>query len=160
MSKSQVAMYDAEIAQNLATTKRIELDLSFTKLYAPHNGYVTTKSVNPGEFVQVGQALMSLVSSDLYVIANYKETQLTDMRPGQLADLKIDAFPDVHLKGVVDSIQLGTGAEFSLLPAQNATGNYIKVVQRVPVKIRFEEAIPAELPIVPGMSVVPKVLVR
>jgi membrane fusion protein (multidrug efflux system) len=136
------------------------LNLSFTRIYAPENGTVTRKSVEPGNFVQVGQALMAIVTDRLWVIANYKETQLTHMSPGQPVDIKIDAYPQYKLKGKVDSIQTGTGARFSLLPAENATGNYVKVIQRMPVKITFLEPPPSDIRLGPGMSVEPKVRVR
>ena len=104
--------------------------------------------------------LFSIVQRDLWVEANFKETQLTDIRVGQLAEVEVDAFRGQVFKGRVQSIQSGTGALFSLLPPQNATGNYVKVVQRVPVKIVFDEPLPAGLPLMPGMSAVPRVRVR
>jgi membrane fusion protein (multidrug efflux system) len=102
---------------------------------------------------------MMFVPDQVWVVANYKETQLRDMRPGQPADIRIDAYPGRKLKGRVDSVQSGSGTAFSLLPAENATGNYVKVVQRVPVKIVID-AWPADVPVGPGMSVVPEVKVR
>jgi membrane fusion protein (multidrug efflux system) len=160
VTESQVKQFDAELAQAGATAKKIELDLSYTKIFAPADGVVTRKSVEEGENVQIGQALFALVENDLWVEANYKETQLTDMRVGQSADIEVDAFPGRVFEGHVQSIQSGTGAQFSLLPPQNATGNYVKVVQRVPVKIVFDSPMPEDLPLVSGMSVVPRVLVR
>ena len=119
---------------------------------------MTNKSVQPGDYVQVGQAVMGLVPREVYVIANFKETQLDLMRPGQDATLTLDAYHGRLIYGKVDSIQRGSGAAFSLLPPENATGNYVKVVQRVPVKITFQA--PRDLVLGPGMSVVPKVKVR
>ena len=110
--------------------------------------------------MQPGQLLVALVSDRLWVVANFKETQLTRMRPGQPVTLKMDAYPQLRLRGHVESLQSGTGAYFSLLPAENATGNYVKVVQRVPVKIVLDEAPPAGYRIGPGMSVEPEVKVR
>lgn len=112
-----------------------------------------------GQLVQAGQAISMFVPDTLWVTANFKETQLADMRPGQEVDMTIDAYPGRVLKGRVDSVQPGSGTVFSLLPAQNATGNYVKVVQRVPVKLVFDE-LPSDVTIGPGMSVVPKVRVR
>jgi membrane fusion protein (multidrug efflux system) len=160
VTESQVRQFEAELAQAEAWAKKIELDLSYTRIYAPADGIVTRKAVHEGENVQAGQALFAVVENDLWVEANFKETQLTDMRVGQRAEIEVDAFPGRAFKGHVQSIQSGTGSQFSLLPPQNATGNYVKVVQRVPVKIVFDEALPAELPLVIGMSVVPRVLVR
>jgi membrane fusion protein (multidrug efflux system) len=103
---------------------------------------------------------MTIVPVDVWVVANFKETQLVDIRPGQPAEIRVDAYPDVVFKGHVDSIQSGTGARFSLLPPENATGNFIKVVQRVPVKIVFDDPPDPDHLLGPGMSVVPVVKVR
>jgi membrane fusion protein, multidrug efflux system len=137
-----------------------QLDLSYTKIFAPAAGRVTRKSVEAGNYVQVGQMLMSIVPTDVWVVANFKETELKHMRPGQSARIEIDALGGRIFKGHVDSVQAGTGARFSLLPPENATGNYVKVVQRVPVKIVFDEPLPADKVIGPGLSVVPRVQVR
>jgi membrane fusion protein (multidrug efflux system) len=150
----------AEVERYRAALQQAELNLSYTKIYAPESGYITKKSVEPGNIVGGGQALMALVSDRLWVVANFKEVQLRRMRPGQPATIRIDAYPDREYRGKVDSIQSGAGARFSLMPPENATGNYVKVVQRVPVKIVFEEPLPSELKIGPGMSVVPEVKVR
>jgi len=150
----------AELERARAVLQQAELNLSYTKIRAPESGYITKKSVEPGNMVGAGQALMALVSDRLWVVANFKEVQLRRMRPGQPATIKIDAYPQRKFRGQVDSIQAGAGARFSLLPPENATGNYVKVVQRVPVKIVFSEPLPAELKIGPGMSVVPEVRVR
>jgi len=150
----------AEIERARATLQQAELNLSYTKIYASESGYITKKSVEPGNIVGAGQALMALVSDRLWVVANYKEVQLRRMRPGQPVAIKIDAYPQRKYRGKVDSIQAGAGARFSLMPPENATGNYVKVVQRVPVKIVFTEPLPPELKIGPGMSAVPEVKVR
>jgi membrane fusion protein (multidrug efflux system) len=150
----------AEIERARAALQQAELNLSYTKIYAPESGYITKKSVEPGNIVGAGQALMALVSDRLWVVANFKEVQLRRMRPGQPVSIKIDAYPQRRFRGKVDSIQSGSGARFSLMPPENATGNYVKVVQRVPVKIVFDEPLPPELKIGPGMSVVPEVKVR
>jgi membrane fusion protein (multidrug efflux system) len=140
--------------------QQADLALSYTRIYAPESGYITRKAVEPGNFVQPGQPLLALVSDRLWVVANFKETQLTRMRPGQPVTLKLDAYPQLRLRGHVESFQSGTGARFSLLPAENATGNYVKVIQRVPVKIVLDEVPPAGYRIGPGMSVEPEVKVR
>lgn len=142
----------ADLSQTEAALRQAELDLSYTKLVAPEDGRVTRKSVEPGGYVSVGQAVLALVPADAWVVANFKETQLTRMRPGQPASVLIDAYPEKRLRGHVDSIQAGTGARFSLLPAENATGNFVKVVQRVPVKIVLDEKPGAGRVLAPGMS--------
>ena len=157
---ADVTAFRAGAAQALASVRQAELALSYTRIYAPESGYITRKSVEPGDFVQPGQPLLALVSDRLWVIANFKETQLALMRSGQPVTLKLDAFPQLRLRGHIESFQSGTGAAFSLLPAENATGNYVKVVQRVPVKIVLDEAPPAGSRIGPGMSVEPEVKVR
>jgi membrane fusion protein (multidrug efflux system) len=116
--------------------------------------------VEPGNFVQPGQLLLSVVPEHLYVIANYKETQLTQVRPGQAVAVDVDAFPDLHLRGHVQSIQRGTGSRFALLPPENATGNFVKIVQRVPVKIEFDNPGEAMKWIAPGMSVETRIFIR
>jgi len=113
---SEVVQRGAEVEQADAAVRAAELDLSYTKVYAPISGRVTRKNADPGEFVQIGQALMALVSSEVWVVANYKETQLRDMRPGQEVGIRVDAYPGLTLVGRIDSFQTGTGARFSLLP--------------------------------------------
>ena len=117
---------------------------------------VTKKNAEQRAYVQVGQPLLAIVTDQAWVLANFKETQLTSMHPGQEVEIRVDAFPDRHIRGHIDSIQSGTGARYSLLPAENATGNFVKVVQRVPVKIVFDEPV-ADLMLVAGMSVEPTV---
>ena len=158
--KSDLQSAEAQRGQQTASVQQAELNLSYTKIYAPDSGYITKKSVEPGNFVQIGQPLVAIVSDRLWVVANFKETQLTYMRPGQSAAVEIDAYPQLKLRGRVDSIQSGTGARFSLIPPENATGNYVKVVQRVPVKIVLVEPPPAGFRVGPGMSVEPKVHIR
>jgi membrane fusion protein, multidrug efflux system len=148
---------NAEIAADQAAIKQAELNVKYTKVIAPTNGRVTKKSVETGDYVQVGQAVMALVPEQVWVTANYKETQLRSMLPGQSATIRVDAYPNRKLRGHVDSIQAGSGARFSLLPPENATGNYVKVVQRVPVKIVFDEQPDVQRVLGPGMSVVPEV---
>jgi membrane fusion protein (multidrug efflux system) len=150
----------ADIAQAQAALAQAELDLSHTKIYAPEDGVVTKKVVVEGALLNPGQPLLAIVPDELYVTANFKETQLTWMRPGQPVEIKVDAYPGKVFAGKVDSVQAGSGAAFSLLPPENATGNYVKVVQRVPVKIVFTEAPDENFPLGPGMSVEPEVKVK
>ncbi len=160
-SKSQSKTAGSRVEQAKAALRQAELDLSYVKIYAPISGRATHKSVEPGDYVVPGQTLMAIVPEDIYVTANYKETDLTHMKPGQPTRISVDAYPHVTFRGHVDSIQAGSGAQFSLLPPENATGNYIKVVQRVPVKIVFDEQPdPNKYYIVPGMSVIPEVEIK
>ena len=149
----EVAQANADLAK--ANVEAAELDLSETRIPAPETGRVTKKAVELRAYVQVGQPLMALVTPDLWVTANFKETQLTRIKPGQKVKIEIDAFPERTFRGHVDSVQSGTGARFSLFPPENATGNYVKVVQRVPVKIVFDEPLEVLSRLAPGMSAVP-----
>ena len=158
--QSEVDTTGAEIEQAEATVRQAELDLSYTKVYAPEDGRVTRKTVEQGALLQPGQALFALVPAEMWVLANFKETQLNRMRTGQVVEIKVDAYPEKIFKGHVDSFQTGTGSRFSLLPPENATGNYVKVVQRLPVKIVFDEQTDSEHLLAPGMSVEPEVKVR
>jgi len=157
--RAQVQTSDAEIAQMRAALALAELQLSYTRIVAPVDGRVTKRTVEAGSYVQVGQALLAVVPNDFWVVANFKETQLGRIRPGRPAEIRVDAYPDRRFRGHVDSIQSGAGARFSLLPPENASGNYVKVVQRVPVKIVFDEPADPSHPLGPGMSVVPSVRV-
>lgn len=147
----------AQMKQAAADLAQAEVDLANTKLIAPIDGRITKRSVERGNYVQPGEALASLVGNDLWVVANFKETQLSHMHPGQPVAIRLDAYSDLTLNGKVDSIQSGTGAFFSAFPPENATGNFVKVVQRVPVKIVFDHPSDAALTLGPGMSVVPTV---
>jgi membrane fusion protein (multidrug efflux system) len=152
VSAAEAAMHEAE-----ATVKDAELQLSYTRILAPVAGRVTNRSVEVGNYVNPGQALLALVEPDMWVTANFKETQLSGIRPGQAVEIRVDAYPEPRLNGVVDSIQSGTGARFSALPAENATGNYVKITQRVPVKILIQDDRARDMPLAPGLSVVPYV---
>jgi membrane fusion protein (multidrug efflux system) len=160
LSEAGVATAAAAVQQTEAKLQQAELNVSYTKIIAPMDGRVTARTVQLGHYIQPGQTLLALVPKDVWVTANFKETQLTYMKPGQPVELSVDAYPNKKFKGKVDSLQAGTGARFSLLPPENAVGNYIKVVQRVPVKIVFDEELPTNLDISPGMSVVPIVRVK
>jgi membrane fusion protein, multidrug efflux system len=150
----------AQVQENDANLDSAKLNDSYTKVYAPETGRVTRKSVEPGDYVQLGQSLMALVPSEIYVTANFKENQVKLMRPGQPVEIEVDPLGGQKFEGHVDSIQMGSGAAFSLLPPENATGNYVKVVQRIPVKILFNHAPEVGLPLGPGESVVPTVKVQ
>ncbi|HEX3559302.1 MAG TPA: HlyD family secretion protein [Pyrinomonadaceae bacterium] len=161
VSQAQAETAGASIEQLRAAVEQAELELSYTKLYAPETGRVTRKAVEEGALVQPGQPLMAVVSGDIWVTANFKETQLGDIHPGQPVEVTVDAYSGRTFKARVESIQMGTGARFSLIPPENATGNYVKVVQRVPVKIVFEpNQLDPNQPLAPGMSVTPEVQVR
>ena len=150
----------AQQQENEANVETAQLNDSYTKVFAPESGRVTRKSVEPGDYVQVGQNLLALIPSNIWVTANFKENQLRLMRAGQPVEIEVDALGGKKFKGHIDSIQMGSGAAFSLLPPENASGNYVKVVQRVPVKIRFDSVPDVGLPLGPGESVVPTVKVQ
>ncbi len=147
----------AQVGSAAADVKTAELNFSYTRVVAPDNGRIARKNVEPGSYVQIGQQLLALVPEHFWVVANFKETQLAKIRPGQRALVEIDSVPDKAFKAHVDSIQPGSGARFSLLPPENAVGNFVKVVQRVPVKITFDEPLRAPHTLGPGMSVRPSV---
>ncbi|MGB6068834.1 MAG: HlyD family secretion protein [Desulfomonilaceae bacterium] len=147
-----------------AQVKEAQLNLSYTTIVAPTDGYVTEKQIQPGQYVSPGQDLFAVVPldlNDIWITANYKETVLTNVRPGQPVDIKVDTYPGVIIKGRVKSIMAGTGAVFSLFPPENATGNFVKVVQRIPVRITIDKDQQKYLPILRnGMSVVPTIYTR
>src|ERR1700733_14359753 len=159
VARVQVSGAEARLRTLQAQIGEAQLNLGHTRIVAPFAGHVTQKSVAAGSYVAPGQELMALVPLDLWVTANFKETQLALMRPSQHVEVSVDACPRVTLPGHVDSIQRGAGQAFALLPPENATGNYVKVVQRVPVKIILER-VPRDCPLGPGMSVEPRVQVR
>ena len=150
---------DARVAQKQGELETASLNLSYTRVVAPSDGYITKKSVEPGNYVQPGQSLMALVTlDDAWVTANYKESQLTSVKPGQRVEFTVDSYPGRTFKGAVESIMAGTGAAFSMLPPENATGNYVKVIQRIPVRIAIDKRSDPEHLLRVGMSVVPTIL--
>lgn len=157
--QAQLEGAKAQLLQSQAQLEQARLNLQYTSVVAAQSGRVVKLGGAKGTFVTAGQSLMMFVPDEVWIVANYKETQLNDMRPGQPVDIRIDAYPGRKLTGHVESVQPGSGTAFSLLPAENATGNYVKVVQRVPVKIAVDNW-PADLPVGPGMSVVPWTKVR
>lgn len=161
-SNSAKAKYDeitASIKRLEAEVEQDELNLSYTKIYAPQEGLITNRSVEQGNYVQVAQPMFAIVPEKMWIVANFKETQLADMKPGQPVEIKVDTYRGKKFQGKVDSIQRASGAKASLFPPENAVGSYVKIVQRVPVKIVFTEDI-SKYNIVPGMSVVPEVKVK
>jgi len=160
-AQSQKLTQASTIKQKEAAAALADLNYQYTKIYAPADGYITKKSVQVGNQIQAGQPLMAVVGlNDIWVVANYKETELTNIRPGQRVTIEVDSYPGKVFMGRVDSIMAGTGVTFSLFPAENATGNYVKVVQRVPVKILFDAMPGKPMVLAPGMSVDPEVKVR
>ncbi len=155
MKQSQAQVAQAEA--NLATA---EVNLSYTEIRAPQDGYVTERNVDLGTYVQAGQQSFYLVAPQVWVLANFKENQLAHMRPGQKVTMTVDSYPDLTLHGHVDSIQAGSGARFSAFPAENATGNYVKIVRRVPVKIDIDSGLPTDKSLPLGLSVEPSVTVQ
>jgi membrane fusion protein (multidrug efflux system) len=150
---------DARVAQKQGELETASLNLSYTRIVAPSDGYITKKSVEPGNYLQPGQSFMALVTlDDAWVTANYKESQLTDVKTGQPVEFTVDSYPGRTFKGRVESIMAGTGAAFSMLPPENATGNYVKVIQRIPVRIAIDKGSDPEHLLRVGMSVVPTIL--
>jgi membrane fusion protein, multidrug efflux system len=160
VSDAQVTAAEANLKAAAAQLEQARLNRSYVQVTALEAGRVAHINVAAGDYVQTGQTLMALVPARIWITANFKETQLDLMRPGQPVDIHVDAYPEQTFHGHVDSIQPGSGAAFSLLPPENATGNYVKVVQRVPVKIVFDDPADPERPLGPGMSVGPRVKVR
>ena len=158
--QAQVLAAEASLNQAAANTRVAELQLSYCTLVAPVAGIVTHRTVSAGNYVNSGQPLFALVQDGRWVTANFKETQLADLHAGQDVDLVFDAVPSVRFHGTVDSFQAGTGSVFSALPAENATGNYVKIVQRLPVKILIDDDRLKDRPLMPGMSVTPSVRVH
>ncbi|WEM44826.1 HlyD family secretion protein (plasmid) [Photobacterium sp. DA100] len=158
---SQIKQAEAAVTEAQAQLEQAELNLAYTNIYAPVDGIVGKRSLRVGLFVQPGMPLMSLVpTSDVWIEANFKETQLSGIHKGQTVTVELDAFPDQPLQGVVDSFSPATGAKFALLPPENATGNFTKIVQRVPVKITIPDPKGLEGRLIPGLSVVATVDTR
>ena len=160
-SSKAAKVADADLNVLKAQKKAAELALEYTDIIAPIDGTVSNKKVEVGMMVQPGSPLFVIVPNDVWVVANFKETQLEHMKKGQPVDIKIDTYGNKVFKGEVDSIQRSSGAKASLFPPENAVGSFVKIVQRIPVKIVFTEKVdPNEYSIIPGMSVVPKVKVK
>jgi membrane fusion protein (multidrug efflux system) len=161
-AEASIKAAEGDTRTSEANIKRAQVNLGYCRIYAPTDGRVTQRTVEVGNYVQTGATMFMLASPDVWITANFKETQLRYMRPGQPVTIKVDAYSNLKLKGHVDSIQAGSGSRFSVLPAENATGNFVKIVQRVPVKIVFDHGAntnDTQL-LSPGLSVIPKVRVR
>jgi membrane fusion protein (multidrug efflux system) len=160
-AESQKLTQISTFRQKEAAATLAELHTQYTKIYAPADGYVTKKSVQLGNQIQAGQPLMAVVGlQDIWVTANFKETQMTNIRPGQRVEIDVDSYPGRTFTGKVDSIMAGTGVTFSLFPPENATGNYVKVVQRIPVKIVLDQGTDTGHVLRIGMSVEPTVIAK
>jgi membrane fusion protein, multidrug efflux system len=163
----QIGEADAQVGQQKGQTEQAQarldqanLNLSWTVVTAPQDGWITKRNVEMGNYVTAGQQIFSIVSPEVWVTANFKESQLARIRPGQPVKIAVDAYPQLDLKGHVDSVQLGSGSKFTAFPPENATGNFIKIVQRVPVKILIDSGLDPALPLPLGISVVPTVKVQ
>ncbi|MCP1201457.1 MULTISPECIES: HlyD family secretion protein [Acetobacter] len=153
----QISQEEAAVKTAQARLETANLNLEWTEIRAPHDGWISQRNLEQGNYVQQGQNILSIVQPEVWVVANYKETQITRMKPGQKVDIKVDAYPSLKVHGHIDSLQKGTGAQFSAFPPENATGNYVKIVQRVPVKILIDDGLDPNQPLALGMSVVPTV---
>ena len=160
ISKADFDSAQASLSVTKSRLDQAELNLAYTEIRAPESGKITRKNVEPGDYLQVGQTLCAIVPQNFWVLANYKETQLAQVRVGQKATVWVDSIPGRSFAAHVESLQSGTGSEFSLLPPENATGNYVKVVQRIPVKLVFDEPAEVVALLAPGMSVQPEIKVK
>lgn len=158
--ETNVEARQQQVEQAKAQLSTADLNLSYTQVRAPYDGFITRRNVQLGTLVQAGTSLFSLVSPEIWVTANFKESQLQRMNPGDKVEISVDAWPDIKLEGHVDSIQMGSGSRFSTFPSENATGNYVKIVQRVPVKIVIDKGLDPNHPLPLGLSVEPKVTVE
>jgi membrane fusion protein (multidrug efflux system) len=159
-AKETVKQRRAQLAQAQANLAQAAVKLSYSYIRAPQDGSITMRNVERGTYVQTGQQVFYIVSPNFWVVANFKETQLNRMRPGDKVKMSVDAYPHLHLTGHIDSIQQGSGAQFSAFPAENATGNFVKIVRRVPVKIIIDRGIPAGQGLPLGISVDPTVYLK
>jgi membrane fusion protein (multidrug efflux system) len=156
----QVSQIDGQIAQAEAQLAQAELNLSYTVIRAPQDGWITKRNIEVGNYLQPGASIFSIVTPEVWITANFKESQLDRMRPGQTVDISVDAYPGLALVGHVDSIQLGSGSKFTAFPPENATGNFVKIVQRVPVKLVIDRGLDPAIPLPLGISVVPTVRLK
>ncbi|HEY4041871.1 MAG TPA: HlyD family secretion protein [Rhodopila sp.] len=159
-AEDTVTQRQAQVEQAKANLATAEINLSYTDLRAPQDGRITRRNVDLGTFVQAGQQVFYIVTPQVWVTANFKETQLANMRAGQPVSMEVDAYPNLRLHGHVDSIQQGSGARFSAFPAENATGNFVKIVRRVPVKIIIDSGLDDNQSLPLGISVTPTVTLR
>ena len=157
---SQVRQLQGSLTQADAAVKQALLNLEWCIVRAPQDGWITKRNVERGNYVTPGQQIFSIVSPEIWVTANFKENQLARMRPGQHVDIVVDAYPSLKLKGHVDSVQAGSGSKFTAFPPENATGNFVKIVQRVPVKIVIDSGLDPNFPMPLGLSVEPSVALK
>ena len=156
-AEAQVAQLEGQLIQAKASQDQAAINLGYTHVTAPQDGWVTKRNVEVGDLATPGAPIVAIVSPQVWVTANFKETQLNRMRPGQHVDITVDGYPSLKLSGHVDSVQLGSGSRFSAFPAENATGNFVKIVQRVPVKIVIDSGLDPHIPLPLGLSVTPTV---
>jgi membrane fusion protein, multidrug efflux system len=156
-AEAQVRQLEAQVALARAQLDQAELNLSWTRVTAPQDGWITKRNVEKGNYVQAGQSILSIVTPDIWITANFKESQLDRMHPGEKVDVGIDAYPNLKLTGHIDSIQLGSGSRFTAFPPENATGNFVKIVQRLPVKIVIDSGLDPNFPLPLGLSAMPTV---
>ncbi|MBV8455559.1 MAG: HlyD family secretion protein [Acetobacteraceae bacterium] len=156
-AEATVRDMQAKVALAQAALEQANLNLTWTRIMAPEDGWITKRNVNPGDYAQPGQSLFAIVIPGVWVTANFKETDLNYIHPGQKVTITADAYPKLHLRGHVDSIQFGSGERFTAFPPENATGNFVKVVQRVPVKILIDSGIDKDHPLPLGISVEPTI---
>ena len=159
-SDAQVKQLNGQVEQAQAQLDQQALNLSWTVVTAPQDGWITRRNVEMGNYVTPGQQIFSIVSPDVWITANFKENQLDGLRPGQSVKIDVDAYPELDLRGHVDSVQMGSGSKFTAFPPENATGNFVKIVQRVPVKIIIDSGLDPKVPLPLGISVVPTVTLR
>jgi len=157
---AQVGQLKGQVEQAQARLDQANLNLSWAEVKAPQDGWITKRNVEVGNYITSGQQILSIVAPEVWITANFKESQLADMRKGQPVRISIDAYPKLDLRGHVDSIQLGSGSKFTAFPPENATGNFVKVVQRVPVKIVIDSGLNPDIPLPLGISAEPTVTVR
>ena len=159
-SQQQVSQIEGQEQQARAQLEQAELNLSYATIKAPQDGWITKRNIEAGNYLQVGASIFSIVTPEVWVTANFKESQLARMRPGQKVSIEVDAFPGLTLDGHVDSVQLGSGSRFTAFPPENATGNFVKIVQRVPVKLIIDRGMDPTRPLPLGLSVVPTVTLK
>ncbi len=157
---SQVRQISGTLDQARGAVRQAELNLYWCVIRSPQDGWITKRNVEQGNYVQQGMQVFNIVSPDVWITGNFKETQLARMRPGQHVKISVDAYPNLKLEGHVDSLQLGSGSKFTAFPPENATGNFVKIVQRVPVKIVIDSGLDPNLPLPLGVSVEPTVQLK
>ncbi|QDH14874.1 HlyD family secretion protein [Oecophyllibacter saccharovorans] len=154
---ARLSQAQASLAAAKAAMEKAKLNVEWTAVRAPHDGWISQRTVEQGDFVQTGEEMFSIVEPEVWVVANYKETQITYMHAGQKVKISVDAYPDLRLEGHINSLQMGSGEAFSAFPPENATGNFVKTVQRIPVKILIDKGLDPKRPLALGLSVEPVV---